>query len=306
MKKPESNLTDEQWARLEALENSPEDQIDTSDIPETADWSKARRGMFHRPDETAPTPAKNPTPTDTSEKGLESLITNSLTNNGWLPGDPQDYDRAQCVDLVHLSDFLLATQPETAAALSLDTDNPTRRQFLERLKREIGNRGIIDVLTKGHPAPPAPGNPLLRNTQPRQLPSPGTLPAEPILGNQTTQVQQRYAKQNSLDLALFINGLPIATMELKNRFTGQTVTHAVEQYRLTRDPREDLFRLGRCAVHFAADDEDVKFCTELKGKQSNFLPFNKGTGRTAARATRSIPRESRQPISGSKSSQQMD
>ena len=71
MKNPESNLTDEQWARLEALESLPEDQIDTSDIPENADWSKARRGMFHRPDEIAPTPTRNPAPTDTSEKGLE-------------------------------------------------------------------------------------------------------------------------------------------------------------------------------------------------------------------------------------------
>ena len=276
MKNPDNNLTDEQWARLEALENLPEDQIDTSDIPETTDWSKGRRGMFHRPDETAPTPAKNPAPTDTSEKGLESLITNSLTNNGWLPGDPQDYDRAQCVDLVHLSAFLSATQPETAAALSLDSDSPTRKQFLDRVKREIGNRGIIDVLRKG-----------IQHRQHQITFFYGT----PSAGN--SQAQDRYqqnrfsvtrqlkysndAKQNSLDLALFINGLPIATMELKNRLTGQTVTHAVEQYRLTRDPREDLFRLGRCAAHFAVDDDDVKFCTELKGKQSTFLPFNKGT-----------------------------
>ena len=73
-----------------------------------------------------------------------------------------------------------------------------------------------------------------------------------------------------------MNGLPIATMELKNRFTGQTVADAVEQYKTSRSPQEDLFRLGRCAVHFAVDDEEVKFCTELKGKGSDFLPFNKG------------------------------
>ena len=73
-----------------------------------------------------------------------------------------------------------------------------------------------------------------------------------------------------------MNGLPIATMELKNRFTGQNVADAVEQYKTSRSPQEDLFRLGRCAVHFAVDDEEVRFCTELKGKQSDFLPFNKG------------------------------
>ena len=73
-----------------------------------------------------------------------------------------------------------------------------------------------------------------------------------------------------------MNGLPVATMELKNRFTGQTVADTVEQYKTSRSPQEDLFRLGRCAVHFAVDDEEVKFCTELKGKASDFLPFNKG------------------------------
>ena len=85
-------------------------------------------------------------PTDTTEKDLEALITNALTSNGWLPGDPQDYQPAHCVDPTHLAAFLQNTQPETAAALSLDTDSTTRRRFLDRLKREIGNRGIIDVL----------------------------------------------------------------------------------------------------------------------------------------------------------------
>ena len=92
----------------------------------------------------------------------------------------------------------------------------------------------------------------------------------------TRQLRYSSNNQNSVDLVLFINGLPVATMELKNRFTGQTVADAVEQYRTSRSPQEDLFRLGRCAVHFAVDDEEVKFCTEIKGKQSDFLPFNKG------------------------------
>ena len=76
--------------------------------------------------------------TDTTEKGLEALITNSLTSNGWVPGDPQDYLSAHCVDLGHLSPFLQATQPDTAASLSLDADSTTRKRFLDRLKREIG------------------------------------------------------------------------------------------------------------------------------------------------------------------------
>ena len=92
----------------------------------------------------------------------------------------------------------------------------------------------------------------------------------------TRQLRYSSNNQNSLDLALFINGLPVATMELKNRFTGQDVADAVEQYQTSRSPQEDLFRLGRCAVHLAVDDEEVEFCTHLKGRQSEFLPFNKG------------------------------
>jgi type I restriction enzyme R subunit len=82
--------------------------------------------------------------------------------------------------------------------------------------------------------------------------------------------------RRALDLCLFINGLPIATFELKNSLTKQTVEDAVQQYKRDRDPRERLFEFGRCVVHFAADDSEVQMCTELAGKRSWFLPFNKG------------------------------
>ena len=213
--------------------------------------------------------------TDTTEKGLEALITNSLTGNGWLPGDPQDYERPHCVDLRHLSAFLAETQPETAAALDLAADSTTRRRFLERLKREITSRGIIDVLRKGVQHGPNEIT-LFYGT-----PTPGNTQAEERYRQNRFSVtrQLRYSASNqqlSLDIALFVNGLPVITMELKNRFTGQTVVDAVEQYKTSRSPQEDLFRLGRCAVHFAVDDEEAKFCSELKGKASDFLPFNKG------------------------------
>ena len=91
--------------------------------------------------------------------------------------------------------------------------------------------------------------------------------------------QLRYSRDesmNALDCAIFINGLPVATFELKNRLTKQTVEDAVQQYKNDRDPREKLFEFGRCLVHFAVDDQEVRFCTYLKGKESWFLPFNKG------------------------------
>ena len=264
-------MNEKQRAELEALNNMPDDEIDFSDIPETLDWSKGIRGAFHHL-----ASLENPTrPADTTEKGLEALICNSLTGNGWLPGDPQDYERAHCVDLRHISAFLTATQPETAAALDLDTDSTTRRRFLDRLKREVGNRGIIDVLRRGIQHGPSEVT-LIYGT-----PTPGNTQAEEHYRQNRFSVtrQLRYSTSNqqlSLDIGLFVNGLPIATVELKNRFTGQTVADAVEQYKTSRSPQEDLFRMGRCAVHFAVDDEEVKFCTELKGKASDFLPFNKG------------------------------
>ena len=91
--------------------------------------------------------------------------------------------------------------------------------------------------------------------------------------------QLRYSEDESrraLDLALFVNGLPVATMELKNSWTRQTWKDAVQQYQRDRDPREPLFRFGRCVVHFAVDDAEARMCTELKGAKSWFLPFNKG------------------------------
>jgi type I restriction enzyme R subunit len=91
--------------------------------------------------------------------------------------------------------------------------------------------------------------------------------------------QLRYSRdetQRALDLALFINGLPVATFELKNNLTKQTVQDAIEQYQRDRDPREKLFEFGRCIVHFAVDDQEIRFCTHLKGKGSWFLPFNQG------------------------------
>jgi len=80
----------------------------------------------------------------------------------------------------------------------------------------------------------------------------------------------------ALDMAIFINGLPVITFELKNKITKQTVEDAVQQYKRDRDSRELLFQFGRCAVHFAVDDHEVRMCTHLKDKASWFLPFNKG------------------------------
>ena len=232
--------------------------------------------------------------TDTSEKGLEHLICEALTGAacdpptdgvvreqptsygaGWICGDPHDYDREFCLDLAQLSAFLQETQPVVTDSLGLDENGSARRRFLSRLQAEITKRGTIDVLRKGIKHGPHQFD-LMYGT-----PSPGNEKATVLYGQNRFSVsrQLRYSNDNAqlaLDLCLFINGLPVATFELKNSLTKQTVDDAVEQYKRDRNPRERLFEPGRCLVHFAVDDHEVQFCTHLNGKASWFLPFNKG------------------------------
>jgi type I restriction enzyme R subunit len=234
--------------------------------------------------------------TDTSERGLERLICIALTGApcdpgtqragtiaerpadygpGWIGGSPEDYDREYCVDLTQLRVFLDATQPKVAEALRLAEDGPTRRKFLARLQGEISKRGTIDVLRRGIKDGPHHVD-LFYGT-----PSPGNVKAQERFAEDRFSVtrQLRYSRdeaQLALDLGLFINGLPVATFELKNSLTKQTVADAEQQYKRDRDPRERLFEFGRCVVHFAVDDHEVRFCTHLKGKSSWFLPFNLG------------------------------
>jgi type I restriction enzyme R subunit len=231
---------------------------------------------------------------DTSEKGLEALIVAHLTADktagvktagerqgdyfaaapGYVQGDPADFDRDHAIDGAQLLHFLRTTQPHVVERLRLD-DDIARRGFLHRLQGELAKRGVVDVLRKGvsHQSDavelfygtPTPGNPQ------------AAARFQQNIFSITRQV--RYSKDErrlALDLCIFINGLPFATFELKNSLTKQTYSDAIEQYKRDRDPKELLFQFGRCAVHFAVDDQQVWMCTHLQGKQSWFLPFNKG------------------------------
>jgi type I restriction enzyme R subunit len=179
--------------------------------------------------------------TDTSERGLERLICTVLTGEacdpgtalpasqvrerpatygaGWIGGRPEDYDREYCVDLAQLAAFLRETQLDVAEALALGEDGPTRRKFLVRLQGEVTKRGTIDVLRHGLKHGPHHLD-LFYGT-----PSPGnTRATERNKANRFSVTRQlRYSRDETrlaLDLGLFINGLAVATFELKNSLTN--------------------------------------------------------------------------------------
>ena len=148
-------------------------------------------------------------------------------------------------------------------------------RFLRRLAGEIDKRGTLPVLRNG--LKDAGADIKLAYFAPATTMNPEY--QRKYEGNIFAVVRQLYYKPGanlSLDLALFLNGLPIFTAELKNNFTGQTAQHAMRQYRADRDAKEPLFRFGRCLAHFAVDPDLVYVTTRLRGESTFFLPFNKG------------------------------
>ena len=171
--------------------------------------------------------------------------------------------------------FIQDTQPTEYQRLERQYGTDTPVKLIDRVSREIGRRGVLDVLRKG-----------IRDRGCHfQLtyfrPSSGMNPKHKELYDQNrfSLVRQlHYSQKNekSLDMTLLLNGLPLVTMELKNSLTGQIFTDAEKQYRRDRDPREPLFQFRRCLVHFAVGNEKVSMTTHLQGDGTRFFPFNKG------------------------------
>ena len=245
--------------------------------------------------------------TDTSERGLERLICRALTGSpclsaeasaksgeraptgdadagerptadgaGWLCGRPDDYDREYCVDL-----GAAARLPARDAAGGVRERSTSTRTARRAASSWPGSRARSASAASSTCCATASSTGRITSTCSTARPRPAT-PRPPSATPPTASASRASSataatrRSCALDLGLFINGLPVATFELKNSLTKQTVEDAVEQYQRDRDPRERLFEFGRCVVHFAVDDHEVRFCTHLKGKASWFLPFNKG------------------------------
>jgi type I restriction enzyme R subunit len=238
--------------------------------------------------------------TDVSEKVFEEAIEQLLLRHGpddpaapagqtrepgpsWgqdLPGgyhrrSSAEYDRSLCLLPRDVLDFVLATQPKEWERLRQHHGTEVKERFLRRVALEIVNRGTLDVLRNGikdsgikialaHFRPSSGLNVELQRMH---------------AANFFAVVRQlAYSEKNekTLDLALFLNGIPVFTAELKNPLTGQSVEDAIRQYKTDRDPREPLLGHRRCLAHFAVDTELLYVTTRLEGASTVFLPFNKG------------------------------
>jgi type I restriction enzyme R subunit len=212
-----------------------------------------------------------------------------LCKTGNAQTGPRDFDPVRGIDTAELFAFIGATQAKAWEQLKqrLGGDSDTaQRSFADRLATELDKRGTVDVLRHGV----TDHGVAIRMAYFK--PAHGISPEVVVryLANRLTVTRQLPYEPGStktLDLALFVNGLPVATAELKNAFTDQSVEHAMAQYRTDRDPANRTLA-KRAVVHFALDTESVTMTTTLAGRATRFLPFNQGHDRGAGNPPNSV------------------
>ena len=210
--------------------------------------------------------------TDTSEKGLQNYIIQYLVNEQqFIETSPSEFNSKFCLNPQQLLQFIQTTQPETYTFIQ----NKGEHSFLVGLDEKIKSLGVIEVLRRGIKH----FDKTIYLFYKKPASNFNNKDAENYAANLFSVTQELVyspTHKNRLDFVLFINGIPIITCELKNPLSGQTVKNAIRQYQNDRDPKDKLFSFARCMVHFAVDTEHVFMCSELKGKASTFIPFNKG------------------------------
>lgn len=195
--------------------------------------------------------------------------------NGYYIGAPQDFNKKFAIDEVRFWNFLEKTQPEELEKLQGQSD--WKLKILDRLDKMIKKYGVLRVLRKGLAVDDAYFTlffvyPLSNSSQ---------IIKDNFEKNQFSVTRQlAYSEANPLeeiDMAIFMNGIPLSTIELKNHWTGQNAkVHGIQQYMYKRDITQPLLNFGRCIVHFAADTDEVYMTTKLDGGKTFFLPFNLG------------------------------
>ena len=209
-----------------------------------------------------------------TEKKFENHIEKYLNSIEYKSIHYEKYDRTLCLIKDEVLDFIKKTQKDSWKKLQDIYQEDTENKVLNRISSEISRRGVIDVLRN---QVSDRGVYLdLCYFEPKSDLNPDHLNL--FKSNQFSLVRQFHystKNENSIDMGLFLNGIPIVTMELKNQLTGQNYKHSENQYRFDRDPKEPLLQFKRVLVHFCVDNNQVSMTTNLKGGKTRFFPYNK-------------------------------
>jgi len=214
------------------------------------------------------------TPQNYLEQDFEEHIEENLVSSGYSSSAPTTYDKTLCLIPAQMIGFIQETQPKTLQKLELQYGSETETKLIKRVSTEIENRGVIDVLRNG--VKDRGCDFKLVYFQPKS----GLNPEHKDLYKQNRFIVIRQLKyslrnENSIDMGIFINGIPIVMMELKNTLTGQNHIDGEKQWKFDRDPKEPLFRFKRNLVYFSVGNEKVSMTTRLMGGKTRFLPYNK-------------------------------
>lgn len=213
---------------------------------------------------------------NTQEIHFEEAIEHHLLNNNYEKGDSKDYDPELCLEKERFITFIQSTQPKKWEALETIHGDETANVVVADFRKHVGTQGVLKVIREGFKcygkklkvAYFLPNNQL--NDETLTLYGKNTLSV-------TRQLYFSATDKKSLDMVLFLNGIPVVTLELKNKFTGQSTAHSIKQYKNDRDPNQPIFQFKKGAlVHFAVDTDLVFMTTRLSGKKTFFLPFNLG------------------------------
>lgn len=213
--------------------------------------------------------------TEDIKNGIAAEPTEAYGGNGYQIGYPADFNPKYALDEVRFWDFLESTQKDELEKLKRQSD--WKIKILDRYDKLVKKYGILRLLRKGLSVDDAHFTlfyvaPLQNSSQ--------QIKANFEQNQFSVTRQLRYSASNPLeeiDMVIFINGIPISTIELKNHWTGQNAkVHGINQYKFKRDITQPLLNFGRCIVHFAVDTDEIYMTTKLDGAKTFFLPFNLG------------------------------
>ena len=214
-----------------------------------------------------------------NEKRFEQDIESYLLSieGGYVKGYPQDFDRECALNKKDLFAFIENSQKNEWDRYRKSFPDDYESRFIKRFNEEVAQRGIIDVVRngitdRGYKFKLAYFQPETNlNPEDRRL-------YEMNILNETRQLKYSTQNENSIDIVLLLNGIPLVALELKNQITGQSSENAQKQFMYDRDPRELIFKFNsRIIVYFAVDHYDVKMTTKLAGPNTRYLPFNQGS-----------------------------